>query len=103
MTEGKRIEKLKEEVQRLREKLSSLQDENTALKTALDDKDKKIAELEKAADERAELWGKHLTDVAEAIEEAAEARLGYEQAREATEELRRELTAALRAIKKRLT
>lgn len=103
MTDGKRIEKLKEEIQRLREKTGSLQDENTALKAALEDKDKTIAELEKAAEGRAALWEKHLTDVAEAIEAAAEARLGYEQAREATEELRRELTAALRAIKKRLT
>ena len=103
MTEGKRIEKLKEDVQRLREKTGSLQDENTALKAALDDKDKKIAELEKAAEGRAELWEKHITEVAEAIEEAAEAKLGYEQARDAAEDLRRELSAALRIIKKQLT
>lgn len=103
MTEGKRIEKLKDEIQRLREKTGSLQDENTALKAALDDKDKKIAELEADLERRSALWEKHLTEVAEAIEEAAEAKLGYEQARNAAEALRRELTAALRAIRKRLT
>ena len=68
MTNEKKIEKLKEEIQRLREKANSLQDENKALKTALDDKDKKIAELERLAERRAELWEKHLTDTAEAIE-----------------------------------
>lgn len=103
MTDEKKIEKLKEEIQRLREKANSLHDENKALKTALDDKDKKIAELENLAERRTELWEKHLTDTAEAIEAAAEAKLAFEQAFAETEELRRELKRALRLARKQLT
>ena len=103
MTDTKKIERLKEEIQRLREKTNSLQDENTALKTALEDKDRKIAELEQGAEKRTELWERHLTETAEAIEEAAEAKLAFEQALARTDELRREMEQALRAVRKRLT
>lgn len=102
MTETKKIERLKEEIQRLREKTNSLQDENTALKTALEDRDRKIAELEKNMEQRTELWEKHLTETAEAIEEAAEAKLEFEQALAQTNVLRREMDQALRAIRKLL-
>ena len=102
MTETKKIERLKEEIQRLREKTNSLQDENMALKTALEDKDRKIAELDQSAETRTELWEKHLTDTAEAIEEAAEAKLAFEQALAQTNVLRREMDQALRAIRKLL-
>ena len=103
MTDTKKIERLREEIQRLREKTNSLQDENTALKTALEDKDRKIAELEQSAEKRTELWERHLTETAEAIEEAAEAKLAFEQALARTDELRREMEQALRAVRKRLT
>lgn len=102
MTETKKIERLKEEIQRLREKTNSLQDENTALKTALEDRDRKIAELEKSMEQRRELWEKHLTETAEAIEEAAEAKLEFEQALAQTNVLRREMDQALRAVRKLL-
>lgn len=100
MTDSRRIEKQKEEIERLREKLNSLQDENKALKTALEDREERIAALERELDSRAELWEKHLTDTAEAIEEAAEARLGYEQAKQAADNMCRELKQILRSFRR---
>lgn len=90
----------KEELLRLREKLNSLQDENSALKQALSDKDRTIAEMEKKMAARNAVWEEHLTTVSEAIEEAAEARLGFEQAHEEVKALQKELKEALRAVRK---
>ena len=103
MTEARKNEKPKEENQRLREKLNSLQDENTALKKALADKEDRIAELEHEVDSRAEQWEKHLTETATAIEEAAEAKLAFEQAKAAVDEMRREYRLALRALRRSIT
>lgn len=103
MTDSRRIEKQKEEIQRLREKTNSLQDENTALKKVLQDKDTRIAELEKELDSRASQWEKHLTETAEAIEEAAEAKLAFEQAKQAADDLRRELKQILRSFRQTVT
>lgn len=100
MQDTKRIEKLKEEIQRLRDKINTLQDENTALKETLKDKENKITEIQGELDRRMDAWEQHLVDTSEAIEAAAEARLGYEQAMEAADKLRKEMDTALRAIRK---
>lgn len=91
----------KEELLRLREKINSLQDENSALEQALSDKDKVIEGLEKRIATKAAAWEEHLRSVSEAIEEAAEARLSFEQAHEEAAALQKELKEALRAVRKR--
>ena len=100
MTDTKKIEKLKEEIQRLREKINSVQDENNALKKALEDKEQTIAALEQELDSMSDLWEKHLTETAEAIEEAAEAKLGYEQAKAAADNMCRELKQIIRSFRR---
>lgn len=96
----KSAERLNEEIMRMREKLNSLQDENSALKKALSDKEKELKETNAKYAAREAAWSEHLTNVSEAIEEAAEARLGYLQALEEVSALKKELTLALRSVRK---
>ena len=102
MNTAKTIDKQKEELLRMREKLNSLQDENSALKQALADKDAEIAEMERRQSEFESKWEQHLTTVSEAVEEAAEAKLAYEQAQETASELNNELKRLIKSIKKNI-
>lgn len=93
----------REEYFRIREELNTTKDENNALKAELEDKDRTIAEMEAEREKQRELWEEHLTEVGNAIEEAAEARLAYEQALKAAEELRLEMQKIVRSLRKTIT
>ena len=90
MKQERKIERLEGETLRQREKIDSLQKENSALKEALADKERMIEELQSKWEDREAVWEKHLQDTAEAIEEAAEARLAYEAATEEVTALKKE-------------
>lgn len=97
-----KMQRLEESLQRIRERCNSLEQENKALKDALSDKDETIAQLERELDKREETWAQHITEVSEAIEEAAEAKLAYEQARDEVEVIRKDMRRFVNAMKKNI-
>lgn len=92
----------KEEYFRVREELNSLKDENRALSDALKNKEEKIAEMISNQAVRDQEWQDHLTRTSEAIEEAAEAQLRYEQARADIKALQEEFGQLIKQLKKAL-
>ena len=91
---------------RLREKLCSLRDENTALKQALEDRDGQIAVLRDESEKKRDLWEQHLKINAELIEEAYESKMKFDEAYQELRKLRKryqsEMDARLRMLDRTL-
>lgn len=102
MKQEKKMEWLQEEVLRLREKVSSIQDENTALKRALEDKDGQIAQMSGELEGRHDTWEQHLKTQSEIIEDAYESKMRFDQAYRELQALRKkyksEMDARLRML-----
>lgn len=97
MKPEKKTEWLQEEVLRLREKIGSLQDENTALKRALEDKDGQIAKLINESEARHDTWEQHLKTQSEMIEDAYESKMRYDQAYQELQTLKEKYKSEMNA------
>lgn len=87
-----------EEIERLRQKVSDLMDENKALSHEIDLKDNTIADLEGRISAIREAYEKHDTDFQEAIEQTYEARAFYEDAMNRAREIEREYKRLLKQL-----
>lgn len=80
MAKDKKYERQNDELLRMREKLTSLNNENSALKAALVDKEKTITDLEEDRDKLLQQWNERVNELSEAIESASEAEMIYRKA-----------------------
>lgn len=104
MNKDKKIERQENEIQRQRDKIAELQDENSALKKALSDKDSCMSAIEAEREELYARWEKQLREHAQAIEEAYEAKMKYEESYrqivEIKEKYEKDMSALLRSFRR---